>query len=329
MKSHIFGFVVLAATAIVANTPVQAQNGSLTRSFVSSSGSDSNPCTIIAPCASFAQAYTKVGANGIIAALDPGKYGPLTGTSAITTGVTINGNGWAAITAPASGNGITINAPGNKVTLIGLNIDGADMGYNGILLTAAGSLTVSNCVLQNFSYTGGINTGNGIYMVPASGTLDFTITNTTAANNGFVGISYWPVGGTPTANGVIDHVVAVANGTGIFIESTADSSGNTNVTVSNSIASDNTSVGIVVNGNASAPVKVSIDDVSVSGNSTNGIEADGQASVLLGRSVITGNATGVQNNTSGNTFYSFSNNQIGLNTTDGSSNLNKATYTLQ
>jgi Right handed beta helix region len=328
MKSHIFGFAVLAATAIVANTPVQAQSGSLTRSFVSSSGVDTNPCTITQPCASFAQAYTKVGANGIVAALDPGKYGPLNN---ITSGVTINGNGWAAITAPAGNNGITITAPGDKVTLIGLNIDGAGVGYNGILLTSAGSLTVSNCVLQNFFYTGSsIATGNGIYMVPSSGTLDFTITNTTAANNGFVGISYWPVGGTPTANGVIDHVVAVANGTGIFIESIADSGGDTNITVSNSIASDNSTTGIVVSGNASAPVKVSIDDVSVSGNSTNGIEADGQASVLLGRSVITANGTGVQNNTSGNTFYSYGNNQIGLNTTaDGSSSLNKATYTLQ
>ena len=325
MKSHIFGFAALAATAIVANTPVQAQNGSLTRSFVSSAGLDSNPCTITQPCATFAQAYTKVGANGIIAALDPGKYGPLT---SITSGVTINGNGWAAITAPAQGNGITINAPGDKVTLIGLNIDGAGVGYNGILLTSASSLTVSNCVLQNFSYNGNIDTGNGIYMVPASGTLDFTITNTTAANNGFVGISYWPVGGTPTANGVIDHVVSVANATGFFIESIADSGGATIATISNSIASDN-STGIIINGNASAPVKVSIDDVSVSGNSTDGIQAEGQASVLLGRSIITGNGTGVQDSTSGNTFYSFGNNQIGLNGTDGSSSLNKATYTLQ
>ena len=62
-----------------------------------------------------------IGENGIIAALDPGKYGPLPN---IVTGVTVNGNGWAAITAPAQGVGITDNGPGN-VTLIGLEIDGA------------------------------------------------------------------------------------------------------------------------------------------------------------------------------------------------------------
>src|SRR6202046_2276345 len=104
MKSHLFGFALLSAFAIVAGAPAQAQNGSLTRSFVSSAGVDTNPCTITQPCASFAQAYTKVGANGIIAALDPGKYGALT----ITGPVTINGNGWAAITGTSGNNAIAI-----------------------------------------------------------------------------------------------------------------------------------------------------------------------------------------------------------------------------
>src|ERR1700721_2827460 len=113
MKSHGLGLALLSAIAIVASLPAQAQNGSLTRSFVSSSGVDSNPCTITQPCATFAHAYTAIGANGIIAALDPGKYGPLT----IEGPVTINGNGWSAITAPASGNGITINAGTGNVLL--------------------------------------------------------------------------------------------------------------------------------------------------------------------------------------------------------------------
>src|SRR3984885_13838113 len=105
MKSRVFGLALLSVIAVVASAPAQAQNGSLTRSFVSSTGVDSNPCTITEPCATFAEAYTKIAANGIIAALDPGKYGPIT----ITGPVTINGNGWSAITAPAGGNGITIN----------------------------------------------------------------------------------------------------------------------------------------------------------------------------------------------------------------------------
>jgi hypothetical protein len=106
MKSHVFGFTLLAVTAIIAIAPAQAQNGTLTRSFVSSAGVDTNPCTVTQPCASFAQAYTKVGADGIVTALDPGKYGPLN----IIGPVTIEGNSWASITAPANSNGISINA---------------------------------------------------------------------------------------------------------------------------------------------------------------------------------------------------------------------------
>src|SRR5580704_147629 len=106
--------LLAAATAIATSAHA---TGSPTRTFVSSSGIDSNPCTIAAPCAA---AYAAVAANGIIAALDPGKYGPLTN---ITTGVTINGNGWSAITAPANGVGLTINAGTANVTLIGLEID--------------------------------------------------------------------------------------------------------------------------------------------------------------------------------------------------------------
>ena len=102
--------IVLPLTLLTATfalvLPAQAN---LTRTFVSSAGSDANPCTITQPCASFAHAYSLTAPNGIVAALDPGKYGPLT----ITGPITINGNGWAAITAPATGNGITTTAGGS------------------------------------------------------------------------------------------------------------------------------------------------------------------------------------------------------------------------
>src|ERR1700728_3990372 len=121
MRIPIFPSAIVAAATLVLSLPAQAQNGTLTRSFVSSAGLDSNSCMITAPCATFAEAYTKISANGIIAALDPGKYGALS----ISGPVTINGNGWAAITAPAGGNGITVNAVSGNVNLTGLEVDGA------------------------------------------------------------------------------------------------------------------------------------------------------------------------------------------------------------
>ena len=130
MTRTIFIAGALALAAVLPAIPAQATL--LTRTFVSSAGSDSNPCTITQPCASFAHAYSVTAASGIVAALDPGKYGPLT----ITGPITINGNGWAAITAPAAGNGITISASGN-VTLIGIEIDGA------------GAATTASCSIRS------------------------------------------------------------------------------------------------------------------------------------------------------------------------------------
>lgn len=194
---------VLTATLALA-LPAQA----LTRTFVSSAGNDSNPCTITQPCASFAQAYSVTATNGIIAALDPGKYGPLI----IQSSITINGNGWAALTAPATGSGILINGSGINVMLIGLEIDGASAAYNGIRFDSTGSLTVTDCVLKDFIKNGSDNTtGNGIFIDSAFGNDDFAIKNTTVANNGNVGIYFFPIEGGPIINGVIDHVFATNN----------------------------------------------------------------------------------------------------------------------
>jgi hypothetical protein len=318
--------IVLPLTALTTTfalaLPAQA---SLTRTFVSAAGSDSNPCTITQPCATFAHAYSLTAASGIIAALDPGKYGPLT----ITGAITINGNGWAAITAPAAGSGITITAGGSdNVTLIGLEIDGAGAGYDGIVLNSAGSLTVTNCTLQNFVFDGSHGTtGDGILMQPTTGTLAFTITNTTASNNGYVGIYFFPPSGSPNANGVIDHVVADVNQYGIAVQSGFATGGSIVVTISDSIASNNSQNGIFA-GQGPATLKLSIDNVTMSGNGT-GIEARTPANVLLGRSVITGNLIGAYNNTSPNTFFSYQDNRINLNGTDISGPALNTTFTSQ
>jgi hypothetical protein len=318
--SHSAAAAALAvAVAAAIALPAQAQDGTLVRSYVSSAGSDSNPCTITAPCASFAHAYTMVGANGIVAALDPGRYGPLT----ITGPVTINGNGWAAITAPSGGAGITINAgASDAVTLSGLEIDGAGVGYNGIVFNSGASLTVTGCVLRNFQFTGALTTGNGILIQPTSGAVSFVITNTTVANSGRAGIIYSPTSGsTATATGVIDHVVATNNIYGILIY-TISGGGLTTVAISNSIASNNDLTGIGQNN--SAALTVSIDNTEVSGN-TYGIGAAGTTTVTLGRSVVTANGTGISNDT--NSFFSYKDNRINENSLDISGSLN--TLTLQ
>jgi hypothetical protein len=233
MKSHVVGFALLSVIAIVASAPAQAQNGSLTRSFVSSTGVDSNPCTITQPCATFAQAYTKITANGIIAALDPGKYGPLS----ITGPVTINGNGWAALTAPANANGITINAgTSDLVRLSGLEIDGAGAGSFGVLVNSAGILDIMDSKIEDFSSTG----ANGLYVPPAADVANITITNTHVSNN-YVGLGL--SGNQKNLNVTMDHDT-VTGSTSTFGGVAVNAASNeVRLTISNSIFTAN-NVGI-------------------------------------------------------------------------------------
>jgi hypothetical protein len=232
-------------------------------------------------------AYTVTQPDGIIAALDPGNYGPLT----IAYPVTVNGNGWAAITAPARGNGITVNADVGNVILNGIEIDGVGAAYNGIVFNSGASLTVSNCLVENFISSGSTS---GIMIAPTSGAVDFTIVNTTAVNNGGAGIHYLPASGSATVIGVIDHVTAANNVIGMAVDSSATSGGSAAMTISSSVANDNSGNGIVA-ATAADPVTVTVDQDEISSNGT-GVSIGTNTSVLLSRSVIANNAVyGISN----------------------------------
>jgi hypothetical protein len=330
MKSVILPSALLT---LVFSLPLPATAQTLTRTFVSSTGVDSNPCTIAQPCATFARAYGETVPGGIVAALDPGKYGPLT----IDGSITINGNGWAAITGPASGTAITIYS--GSVTLIGLEIDGANASYNGIDYVQGESLTITNCLVQGFAKdsNGDPTTGNGILIEPTAYKNIFVITNTIVSQNANVGLYYRPPSGGTDDYISIDHVTATANGFGIGIDSSLIGSGITYVAISNSNVSNNSSTGIsIVSGNsfsidnttisgntpgmtitgASGLPNVSINNATVSSNADSGIVASGDPNVVLGRSTITANgAYGVNNQTTHNPtqFYTYGDNRINLN----------------
>ena len=153
--------------------------------------------------------------------------------------------------------------------------------------------------------------------------------NTTVLNNALDGISYLPPSGTPTAYGVIDHVVTNGNAYGVVIDSSSLGAGTTVVTVSDSVASENSNQGIHVDNASNTTMKVSIDNVSASTN-TVGVEASHTSNVLLGRSVITGSFDwGISNNTSPNTFYSYGDNRINLNAIDINGSAPNTTFKTQ
>src|SRR5262249_9155782 len=61
--------------------PAEAQ---LARTFISSLGNDANDCQRLTPCRTFQGAHDKTLANGEITLLDPGGYGAVTITKAIS-----------------------------------------------------------------------------------------------------------------------------------------------------------------------------------------------------------------------------------------------------
>jgi hypothetical protein len=292
--------------------PASAQRA---RTFVASFGNDGNPCTFGSPCKTFQQAVNVVLAGGEVTAIDSAGFGPI----AITKSVTITSpTGVEAGIVPATGgNAITVNAgPNDAVVLRGLTVNGSGIGQNGIVFNAGGSLTIDSCVVQNFVFDGShITTGNGILIQPASGTVDFVITDTIVTQNGTGGIQYLPTGGSPNVNGTIDQVTATSNGFfGIAVNPLNPTGGATIVGISNSTVSQNG--GGISAENLAAALTVSIDNVTVAANSNDGIFVTNTAMVLLGRSVITGNNLGVQNSTTPNTFYTFDDNRIDKNIVD-------------
>jgi hypothetical protein len=314
--------LALLATALASSLTAAPANAQSIRTFVSTAGSDSNPCSLIAPCRHFQAAVNATSAGGEVDALDAGAYGSFT----ISQAITIEGEGWSYVAPPSGGSAITINAASGNVTIRGVSLNGVGTtSTNGIVFNSGGSLTVTNCVVQNFAFSGPA-TGSGIYLRPTSGIIEFAITNTTVANNGFIGIRYVPPSGTPSVNGVIDHVVATGNGGGMGFNTTSASGGTTVVAISNSVASDNINgTGIFADSGASAAIQLSIDNASISGNTNVGIEAGGPSTVILGRSVITGNGTGVDNETSPNAFYTYGDNRIDFNGSSNNANVTGGT----
>jgi hypothetical protein len=297
---------VLATTLAcsLASAPAHAR----ARVFVASYGSDSNPCTFGSPCKTFQHAHDVVDAGGEITAIDSAGFGPINITKAVT--ITSPDGIEAGIVPAAGSNAITINAqPSDAIVLRGLTLDGSGVAANGIVFNSGGILRVANCVAQNFVFVNGVQSGFGILIQPSSGTVEFVITDTKASNNVNAGISYLPTSGSPVTRGTIDHVVATSNSVGINIV-TANSTGDLMlVAVSNSIASNNGTYGMNISANSTGTFLLSIDNISANANETAGINAENSSKVLLGRSVITANPIGVENNTP-NTFFTYKDNRI-------------------
>src|SRR5262245_43718835 len=292
--------ILLGAWLAVA--PAQAQ---LMRTFVSVvSGRDGGDCSRAAPCRTFQAAHDRTAEQGEIAVLDPGHYGAVTITKAIS--IVNNGAGEAGV-LPTDGTGVTINAPaGAAVTLRGLTIEGAGFGGGSdIRFNSGAALTVANCFIHNHARI-------GIDFFPI-GSSNLAILHTLVADNGGQGIVVGPTGaGAVTAS--FDRIEIYNNGrAGLLVRGT-DSTGVIAVTVSASVsanngdgfridagaapaslvllhavAADNRSYGIAASG---PHVVVRLSGSTLSGNGSSWLAAGGAALESDGENIISGNGDG-------------------------------------
>jgi hypothetical protein len=212
-----------------------AAQAQATRTWVSGVGDDANPCSRTAPCKTFAGAISKTAAGGEIDALDPGGFGAVT----ITKAITIDGGGGQVASILVSGtNGVVVAAgPTDVVILHNLRIDGIEGtgsgGIDGIHFQSGAALHVENCNIFGFTANGInvvtsaanvslfvnntflTNDGNGIQVAPSAGNVRSIFVQVRAQDNS--GFGFLLNTGAGLTGTVIDDSSAVINGTGIGV----------------------------------------------------------------------------------------------------------------
>ena len=305
--------MVALALAVMAPAVVVAQ---ATRTWVSGVGDDANPCSRTAPCKTFPGAIAKTAAGGEINCIDPGGFGTVT----ITKAITIDCEETEAGVLASGTNGIVVNAgPNDIVTLRELDIDGigannVGTGINGIKFIAGGALHVQEVLIRNFR--GG---GSGIDFEPTGNSELYVDDSDISANGSSAttgGIVVRPTG-TGTANVVIDGVHLENNSSGFIADGTSSTGIAANFNIQNSTISGNSNNGIsAISATNDAGISGMVRDCTVSANvsvgiSANGVTASGKGSAIIrvGGSSISQNVTGVSSVGSGQ-VRSYTSNQV-------------------
>jgi len=277
----------LLLSLLVLLTLSAAAQAQATRTWVSGVGDDANPCSRTAPCKTFAGAISKTATAGEINVLDPGGFGGVT----ITKAITISSEGFEAGVLVSGTNAIIINAPNTaNVVLRGLDIEGLGTGLAGIKVLAAGSVHVEDCTINNF-------TQFGIDFVPTSATThtaQLHVSNSIVRNNNGAssgGIRIQP-GTNTSAVAAIENTQLRNNFQALRVQEKST------VTAKNTTAASSATAGFLAVGGASAAVLNLVDCVAI-GN-VNAVKADvGTATIRVSNCMIAGNTTGFNTSAGG------------------------------
>ena len=284
--------VLIAAALSVLLGPGPAVAASQ-RTFVASTGFDTNPCSITAPCRSFTAAIALTNAGGEVVVLDSAGYGPVTIGKAVA--IAAPPGVYAGISVLA-GAGVTVSAaPGDVVTLRGLTIN-AQGGSTGIAFNSGDALYVDSVIVSGFSGPGGV----GLSAATGGATSSLFVRNSVLRDNA-TGLSTATTGGSLALG--VDRAAFERNGTGALLQ------GNLLGSIFGSTFADG-GTGIAA-GSPGRALRVELRDCTISGNSGAGVAAIVGATTATTLSVVTsvvsGNAIGLQSANTGNSIYSSDN----------------------
>lgn len=278
----------------------------LFRAYLSSGGSDANPCTLAAPCRLLPAALAAVAGGGEVWLLDSANYN--TATVEVAKSVAILAVPGAVGSVVATGGpAISIAAPGVRVVLRNLAIvplqGGAATG--GISMTAGDSLAVEDSLVSGLPGDGIAvataatvrivdttvrgNTGSGIRLTAGARA---TITRAAVSGQGLYGIVVQGSAGAPATAAAVADSTLEANYAAVFAYS-ADATGAVDVSVGGSQLAGNT-FGAYALSSGGAAVTLVVGDNAVTLTSQEAIAADGAGARVWARgNIVTGNGTGL------------------------------------
>jgi hypothetical protein len=188
------------------------------RTWVASTGSDSNPCTRAAPCATFTAALANTTPGGSISCVDAGSYADPAAGLLINRAVEIDCRGTGALVEFTGSTGIVINvnSTDDSVTIRGLTVSGRIGGGNkanarGIWIQSGRVISLSSVLVEQFGQQGIID----LRSLTANSTL--YLNNVTSAGNDGPGVVAAMTTNGFNANVFVDDLTSTFNSYGIAL----------------------------------------------------------------------------------------------------------------
>jgi hypothetical protein len=274
----------------------------LFRTYVDSTGSDANPCSLTAPCRLLSAALAAVTSGGEVWMLDSANFN--TGTVTINKSVSILAvPGVVGSLVATGGPALSIPATGIVVALRNLVIvpfPGSG-SFNGIEMTGFSRLTIDHCLIANLQGDGVKLTGNGRVKIIESVLRDNT-GYALSLNNG------------PTGEVAASHLLS--NGAGVLVNTNVAAKFTGATIVDTNISGGFQTVFASAQG-ASAIAQINVVRSAINGTTyaldSETVGTGATALITVSGSAITSNGHGYFQSGTGAVIRSYGNNQFSEN----------------